>query len=99
MQHRHARDRRVRLQRDGVDGVVCANHQRYVCVREVVVDFVHFEYNWWWWLASLLKDGEGGIEIRTIVWNGSLGKEDIALAWHSARYGVDGESDVDALGA
>lgn len=35
----------------------------------------------------------------TIVWDGRLGQEHVALAWHSSGDGVDRETDVDASGA
>lgn len=42
MQDRHTGYRASGLQRNGIDGIVSADDERNVGVREVVVDLVHF---------------------------------------------------------
>jgi len=45
MQHRHTRNRTTRFQRDGINGIICANNEGDICIREVVIDLIHLEDN------------------------------------------------------
>jgi len=45
MQDRHTGYRASGLQRNGIDGIVSADDERNVGVREVVVDLVHFQHD------------------------------------------------------
>lgn len=45
MQNRHAGDRRVGFQGDRVDGIVRTDYQGDIRVRKIIVDLVHFQYD------------------------------------------------------
>lgn len=45
VENRHTRYRGVGFKGAGIDGIVGADDEGDVCVWEVVVDFVHFEYD------------------------------------------------------
>lgn len=45
-QNRHARDHRIGIVLgSGIHSVVCTDHQSKICLREVIIDFVHFQDN------------------------------------------------------
>ena len=46
VQHRHACDGRARLERDWIDGVVRADHECYIRVREIIVNLVHLKHDY-----------------------------------------------------
>src|SRR4051794_14410642 len=45
MQNWHASDRASWLQRNGVHGIVGADHQRHVRLTKVIIDLVHLQHN------------------------------------------------------
>lgn len=97
MQHRHPGNWGTLFKSDWIDRVVRTNDERQIGIIEIVIDLVHFQHNYNVGLEHAKTAMK--LESLTVIRNGGLGQENVALARHSSSDWMNCKPHFGSLGS